>query len=238
MCLCVLATISLRVCCGMQLLASVGGRESGVGNDRCPDAVHHPQCRQSGRALCLENGRPRRHQHVRRQARQTQLHGIAHDTRQVPQSGLLRSDVSALIATVLLAVHRCFCFTKQNQELAAEFRFRLVVVSFQTRGFCFVNVLNFHFVFFLTALCHAVTTLQYVIRLRDSHYCCRQSCVVCLSIFFTIVSLAETAEPIEMHLKRLVVDSRHGTGSLGHRVNGSFRSSFTSGSPGHHFDPV
>jgi len=26
---------------------------------------------------------------------------------------------------------------------------------------------------------------------------------------------------------------RHGTGSLGHRVNGSFRSSFTSGSPGH-----
>ena len=32
--------------------------------------------------------------------------------------------------------------------------------------------------------------------------------------------------------------SRHGTGSLGHRVNGSFRSSFTSGSPGHHFDPM
>jgi len=31
---------------------------------------------------------------------------------------------------------------------------------------------------------------------------------------------------------------RHGTGSLGHRVNGSFGSSFTSGSPGHHFDPV
>ena len=31
---------------------------------------------------------------------------------------------------------------------------------------------------------------------------------------------------------------RHGTGSLGHRVNGSFESSFTSGSPGHHFDPV
>jgi len=31
---------------------------------------------------------------------------------------------------------------------------------------------------------------------------------------------------------------RHGTGSLGHRVNGSFGSSFTSGSPGYHFDPV
>jgi len=34
------------------------------------------------------------------------------------------------------------------------------------------------------------------------------------------------------------VPARHGTGSLGHRVNGSFGSSFTSGSPGHHFDPV
>jgi len=34
------------------------------------------------------------------------------------------------------------------------------------------------------------------------------------------------------------VGSRHGTGSLGHRVNGPFGSSFTSGSPGHHFDPV
>ena len=32
--------------------------------------------------------------------------------------------------------------------------------------------------------------------------------------------------------------TRHGTGSLGHRVNGSFGSSFKSGSPGHHFDPV
>ena len=30
---------------------------------------------------------------------------------------------------------------------------------------------------------------------------------------------------------------RHGTGLLGHRVSGSFGSSFTSGSPGHHFDP-
>jgi len=29
--------------------------------------------------------------------------------------------------------------------------------------------------------------------------------------------------------------NRHGTGSLGYRVNGS---SFTSGSPGHHLDPV
>ena len=31
--------------------------------------------------------------------------------------------------------------------------------------------------------------------------------------------------------------TRHGTGSLGHRVSGSFGSSFTSRSPGHHFDP-
>ena len=31
------------------------------------------------------------------------------------------------------------------------------------------------------------------------------------------------------------VVTRHGTGSLGHRVNGSFRSCFTPGSPGHHF---
>ena len=31
---------------------------------------------------------------------------------------------------------------------------------------------------------------------------------------------------------------RRETGSLGHRVNGSFGSSFTSGSPGHHFNPV
>jgi len=34
------------------------------------------------------------------------------------------------------------------------------------------------------------------------------------------------------------VSHRHGTGSLGHRVNGSFGSTFTSGSPGYHFDPV
>ena len=32
--------------------------------------------------------------------------------------------------------------------------------------------------------------------------------------------------------------TRHETGSLGHWVNGPFGSSFTSGSPGHHFDPV
>ena len=35
-----------------------------------------------------------------------------------------------------------------------------------------------------------------------------------------------------------LIGDRHGTGSLSHRVNGSFGSSFTSGSPGHHFDPV
>ena len=34
------------------------------------------------------------------------------------------------------------------------------------------------------------------------------------------------------------VRSRHGTGSLGHQVNGSFGSSLTSGAPGHHIDPV
>ena len=46
--------------------------------------------------------------------------------------------------------------------------------------------------------------------------------------------------PYLTHPRRSVVDvsGRHGTGSLGHRVNGSFGSSFTSGSPGHHFDPV
>ena len=33
---------------------------------------------------------------------------------------------------------------------------------------------------------------------------------------------------------RLYPVSRHGTGSLGHGVNGSFGSSFTSGSTGHH----
>jgi len=31
----------------------------------------------------------------------------------------------------------------------------------------------------------------------------------------------------------ILIAARHGTGSLGHRVNGSFGSSFTSGSPGH-----
>jgi len=34
---------------------------------------------------------------------------------------------------------------------------------------------------------------------------------------------------------RSTLTARHGTGSFGHRVNGS---SFTSGSPSHHFDPV
>jgi len=38
--------------------------------------------------------------------------------------------------------------------------------------------------------------------------------------------------------QRYVIRTRHGTGSLGHRVSGSFGSSFTSGSPGHHFDPA
>jgi len=49
------------------------------------------------------------------------------------------------------------------------------------------------------------------------------------------------------HLHRLLLQTcnarthaptRHGTGSLGHRVNGPFGSSFTSESPGHHFDLV
>jgi len=34
------------------------------------------------------------------------------------------------------------------------------------------------------------------------------------------------------------VFARHGTGSFGHRVIGSFGSSFTSGSPGHYFHPM
>ena len=34
------------------------------------------------------------------------------------------------------------------------------------------------------------------------------------------------------------IEIKHGTGSFGHRFNGSFGSSFTSGSPGHNFDPV
>ena len=38
--------------------------------------------------------------------------------------------------------------------------------------------------------------------------------------------------------KTVHMQVRHGTGSLGHRVNGSFGSSFTSGSPGRHFYPV
>jgi len=47
--------------------------------------------------------------------------------------------------------------------------------------------------------------------------------------------------PRDAMLARLLtvaLSIRHGTGSLGHRINGSFGSSFTSGSPGHHFDPV
>jgi len=35
-----------------------------------------------------------------------------------------------------------------------------------------------------------------------------------------------------------VAITRHGTWSLGHRINGSFGSSSTPGLPGHHFDPV
>ena len=37
---------------------------------------------------------------------------------------------------------------------------------------------------------------------------------------------------------RLSDDKQTATGSLGHRVSGSFGSSFTSGSPGHHHDSV
>ena len=39
-------------------------------------------------------------------------------------------------------------------------------------------------------------------------------------------------------LRRPPLSTIHGTGSLGHRVSGSFGSSFTSGSPGYHFDLV
>jgi len=58
---------------------------------------------------------------------------------------------------------------------------------------------------------------------QDAAYCCRCS-VVCVPAVGVCLSV------------RLSV--RHGTGSLGYRVNGSFGSSFTSGSPCHHFDPV
>jgi len=51
---------------------------------------------------------------------------------------------------------------------------------------------------------------------------------------FIHVSTAHCGQPLTHSLTH----SRHGTGSLGHRVSGSFGSSFTSGSPGHHFDPV
>ena len=44
--------------------------------------------------------------------------------------------------------------------------------------------------------------------------------------------------PHEFNASNVRHDTRHGTGSLGHKVNGSFGSSFTSGSPGHRFDPV
>ena len=54
----------------------------------------------------------------------------------------------------------------------------------------------------------------------------------------TSSSAKSLSEWIIGDLRRLGLHTRHGTGSLGHRVNGSFGSSFTSGSPGHHFDPV
>jgi len=44
------------------------------------------------------------------------------------------------------------------------------------------------------------------------------------------------ARPVRKETSEL--RTRHETESLGHRVNGSFGSSFTSGSPGHYFDPV
>jgi len=52
----------------------------------------------------------------------------------------------------------------------------------------------------------------------------------------------DIAAVTQTHIKAKHSDSivaiRHGTGSLGHRVNWSFGSSFTSRSPGHHFDPA
>ena len=47
-----------------------------------------------------------------------------------------------------------------------------------------------------------------------------------------------TAPPPTLSRGICCLCDRHGTGSSGHRVNGSFGSYFTSGSPGHHFDPV
>jgi len=58
-----------------------------------------------------------------------------------------------------------------------------------------------------------------------------------ISIGSARASVQQTDRPcyINSNTPHLMLCIRHGTGSLGHRVS---RSSFTSGSPGHHFDPV
>jgi len=63
------------------------------------------------------------------------------------------------------------------------------------------------------------------------------SCVTKIEIDITFLVPAHPEVPEKGPLNGCVC-IRHGSGSLGHRVNGSFGSSFTSGSPGHHFDPV
>ena len=58
-------------------------------------------------------------------------------------------------------------------------------------------------------------------------------------VFIQVQNTSYLCSSIGLHICSAPrLHSRHGTGSLGHRVNGSFGSSFTSGSPGHHFNPV
>ena len=54
------------------------------------------------------------------------------------------------------------------------------------------------------------------------------------------VTASQSLNVFDASSQRYVIRTRHGTGLglLGHRVSGSFGSSFTSGSPGHHFDPA
>ena len=64
------------------------------------------------------------------------------------------------------------------------------------------------------------------------------ACVVVGSLTCGCVVFYFYYTTVESDSISILIAARHGTGSLGHRVNGSFGSSFTSGSPGHHFDRV
>ena len=57
--------------------------------------------------------------------------------------------------------------------------------------------------------------------------------------FFFKKNSIKRATSSTVHTAALLrASTTHGTGSLGHRINGSFGSSFTSGSPDHHSDPA